>query len=1333
MNHSPPNRSKKIRLRFVLVVPFVLQISTAVALTTYLSFKNGQQAVNNLTIRLMDEVSWRIEERLHHYLPAEKPTNFGLSNITVANLNKFLHDLQISSSGQAFIIEVSGNIVASSTLENPFVPHLNSNKYPKLLATDSKNALTRITLQKLTDKFGNLANIRSPKKIYFFTENDHVFVTVRPYKYQPKFGFLIVVVAPESDFMAEINANTHKTIVLCIAVCVIAATLAIFSANWVTTPIGRLNTAAKKIAKGNLDQKVDIDGFDEVRELADSFNRMASQLQTNFADLKALNKALSQSESQLMQFLEALPLGFFIIGANQNILYANQTAQNLIGKAIELPSPAQELITNDQFYRANTNQVYPPEEFPIFLALWGEKVTVDDIEIHHNQKVIPLEVLATPIFDAEGQIIYVSVALQDITERKQAEKLLADYSRDLEKQVTERTAELARVNANLEREITERKQIEEALRKSETQLNNVLNSANASISSYRIFPNQRIEYEYFSDGQTQILGYNPTEIMADSYFWMWRVPPEDVETAILPALELILLEKTVSLEYRFYHKNGSLRWISETLTSRRDEAADCWIVTSVAVDITDRKQAEIALKEREEFLRSIYDGVEEAIFVIDVLENGEFRFVSTNPTHQKCTGLPLEQLKGKTPEEARLPDWEIAVQRYQECITTGKTITYEESVLLGGEQTYWYTTLTPLRDSNFRIYQLIGTTINTTTLKQTERALKHALQKLTYHVDNSPLGVIEWDANQNVLGWSKQAEKIFGWKAEEVLGLSWNALSFIEKQDEDKVQKIVNSLFSGIEIKNRHQNRNYTKDRSIIYCEWYNSVLFDESGNIVSLVSLVLDITERQQAEAELQQAKEAAETANRAKSIFLANMSHELRTPLNAISGFVQLLLRDEQISQRQRQKLEIINRNSYNLLELINDVLSISQIEANQLTINNNIFDFYSLLSRLLETFQLAAQSKGIQLIFDCHPNVPQYLLTDERKLRQILTNLIDNALKFTASGSVNLRVTLRQETRSLEEPETKKKYTLDFVVEDTGAGISPEEINTLFDNFVQTQTGRDSQQGTGLGLPISRRFVQLLGGDITVRSQPNLGTVFQFHIVVRSVKIVEAPTNKLCQRVVNLAADQPAYRILVVDDKEENRQLLAKLLSSVGFQVQEATDGYAAIELAETFAPHLILMDIQLPSIDGYEATRQIRVKSQGKETIIIAISASVFEEERQHVLAAGCDDFIPKPCSEDTIFDKISQYLGVQYVREDASPSLRSDPLLMPARIAEALAFMPREWLQRIHLAARCADEDEIFRLLKEIPDSQALLAEQLANFVNSFHLDRIIELTKSLLT
>ena len=403
-----------------------------------------------------------------------------------------------------------------------------------------------------------------------------------------------------------------------------------------------------------------------------------------------------------------------------------------------------------------------------------------------------------------------------------------------------------------------------------------------------------------------------------------------------------------------------------------------------------------------------------------------------------------------------------------------------------------------------------------------------------------------------------------------------------------------------------------------------------------------------------LADAKEAAVAANRAKSTFLASISHELRTPLNAILGFTQLMSQDSSTTPQQKETLEIINRSGEHLLVLINDVLEVSKIEAGKTKLNLTNCDLYDLVNSLQEMLQLKAQCKNLELLWEISPSVPRFVETDRAKLRQVLINLLGNAIKFTEQGYVRLRVFLLN-TEQLSV--TDEQFHICFEIEDTGIGITPDELDNLFQPFVQTKAGAQSQQGTGLGLAISRNFVQLMGGDISVVSQPDRGSTFRFDIQLKPVDDRHFVT-PISQYVIGLAPDQPCYRILIVEDIRENSLLLLSLLEPLGFEVQLAENGQEGITLWQSWQPHLILMDIQMPVMDGLEATKYIRANSVEQETVIIALTASAFEQRRINCLAAGCDDFVSKPFQKDVLLEKIAQYLGVRYLYQSSQASSKS---------------------------------------------------------------------------
>ncbi|HEY9599335.1 MAG TPA: PAS domain S-box protein, partial [Cyanophyceae cyanobacterium] len=716
-------------------------------------------------------------------------------------------------------------------------------------------------------------------------------------------------------------------------------------------------------------------------------------------------------------------------------------------------------------------------------------------------------------------------------------------------------------------------------------------------------------------------------------------------------------------------------------------------------NITDRKQTEEALRHSEKRFRTIFENSSIGIAVV----GSNTKLVQTNPFFQQLVGYSGEELARLDYTHITHPD-DLPLEQAlaQDCIA-GIRDSYcleKRYIRSDGEIIWGNLIISIVRDTDGRFQFAVGMVEDITQRKRVEAELQQyrdrledlvkqrtqellmANQQLQQEIserqkaesaihfqarllDLVEHAVIATDLSGTIIYWNRYAERLYGWLATEAMGR--NIVETVPSQtSQSQAAEIMSCLSRGESWSGEFwvQRRDGTSFPALVT----DSPIHDDRHQLIGIVGISFDITERKQleevlrkanaelgitveertrdlksaierlqeeiverkrTEVALQQAKEAAEAANRAKSEFLANMSHELRTPLNSILGFAQLMNHQPSLSPQQQKYLGLISRSGEHLLSLINDILSMSKIEAGKITLNETNFDLYRLLQTLEQMFQLKAVNKGLYLIVERTADAPQYVQADESKLRQILINLLENAIKFTESGGIVLRVSgasgqlslsngkhqgttnngeldfnvslareeeLRVRALSRDSLPNHQPQTVFFEVEDTGSGIATEELQHLFEPFVQTKTGKKSQSGTGLGLAITRRFVQMMGGTIGISSSLGRGTIVKFHLPLQLTDVVKIPLEQPKRRVISLVPNQPQYRILIVEDNLTNRQLLKELLEPLGFEIQEAENGLEGVALWESWKPHFIWMDMRMPVMDGYEATRQIRAREK-----------------------------------------------------------------------------------------------------------------------------------------
>ena len=462
----------------------------------------------------------------------------------------------------------------------------------------------------------------------------------------------------------------------------------------------------------------------------------------------------------------------------------------------------------------------------------------------------------------------------------------------------------------------------------------------------------------------------------------------------------------------------------------------------------------------------------------------------------------------------------------------------------------------------------------------------------------------------------------------------------------------------------------------------------------------------------------EKAEIANKSKSSFLANMSHEIRTPLNAVIGFSQLLNRDKQLTESQKEYTNSIIRAGEHLLTLINDILELSKVEAGRVVLNPSNVDLFSLFDDIQMIFRERAQSKHLQFICEIADNLPRFVFIDESKLRQIFVNLIGNAIKFTEEGGIAVR--------SRIDKIDKDTNRLIVEIQDSGPGIPSDEIDKLFRHFEQTSTGINKGSGTGLGLALSLELAKLMGGNISVSSKPGKGSVFTFDVVIRNGDAEFVNTN-IPQQVVGIAKPKLAYRILVVDDKDENLKVAVNLLKIVGFETMEAMDGKDAIEKFEKWNPHLILMDMRMPGMDGYEATRLIKETRKGKQTAIVALTASAFEDERKKIESLGMQGYIRKPFRENELFGTLGKILDIEYIYDETAPkpeAIYDDNIGL---ISDDIAKLPKNLVNQMNDALAVADLDLLIDLIESIDTDNNGIAQKLLNLAKNYEYENLRQL------
>ncbi|NUO78545.1 PAS domain S-box protein [candidate division KSB1 bacterium] len=804
-------------------------------------------------------------------------------------------------------------------------------------------------------------------------------------------------------------------------------------------------------------------------------------------------------------------------------------------------------------------------------------------------------------------------------------------------------------------------------------------------------------------------------------------------------------------ELNFKRKDGSV-FPGEVSSAFYTEKSGETKASIIIRDVTERKRAEDELRAAHQFTQEIFNNAAEGIIVYDT----ELRYVLFNRFMEALTGKRAEEVIGRYAPEVFPVLHEKGMDDHLRRALAGETVKVPDVFLkFEGREVWESNVYGPHRDAQGNIMGVIALVNDITERKRSEESLRSSEERFRTLFESAPIGITINNAEGRFLQVNRAMQELLGYEEAALQTMRFKEVTLPEDFAESK--QVFGELVAGRRSHFNIEKRYRKKSGEILWANTVCRAIRDAEGKFLYTFAMIVDITARKQAdaalrkahdelegrvkertrelsnsnvlltkqieerlrmEAALKEAKEVAEMANRAKSEFLANMSHELRTPLNGILGYAQILKRDAALSAGHKENVEIIQRSGEHLLTLINDVLDLAKIEAGKFELHLGDFSLTDLLQSVTEIARVRAEQKGLAFVYESLSPLPAFVTGDERQLRQVLLNLLANAVKFTETGGVSFKIG----TAASRAGETRVR----FQVEDTGIGIPQERLEEIFLPFQQVSELRHRVEGAGLGLAISRKLVNLMGGELHVRSELGHGSAFWFEIVLPETQAARRVLQTVEHSINGYLGEKK--KLLVVDDKKENRALLAKLLAPLGFEITEAGHGQEALDILARAPVALILLDLVMPVMDGFEATRRIRQLPHCEHTPIIALSASVFEHNREASLSAGCNDFIPKPVRLEVLLEKLQTHLQLQWrYAEEARPQLESP--------APQFTAPPRAELEALHQLAMMGDLSGILQQLDALAQREGRFSsfiEEIRGHAKKYDVKRIREMLKGYL-
>ncbi|MGB3491374.1 MAG: PAS domain S-box protein [Elainellaceae cyanobacterium] len=1136
------------------------------------------------------------------------------NNFFLDQVSEFLASLKVGQTGQTFIVERSGLILASSTLAQPF--RLIEGVPERFTMVDSGDPLMEASGQFLLDHYGSLEQIRQPAQLEFWLDRDRQFVQIAPFQDEKGLDWLIVVVVPESDFMGAIQANTRDTIFLCLGALGVAIALGLVTARWVTRPLLQLSQASRAIAAGDLNQRVEVEGSQEISRLAETFNHMAQQLQTLFIDVQ-------RSETRFQNLAENTPgviYRYVVSPDGSDVMpYISLGCREVLG-------------IEPQDVQANVDvlwQMIHPED----------KSALRD-SLAESYRTLNSWLWEWRIVTGSGQIRWLQAAAKP--QRLDTGEVVWD---------------------GLILNVTDRKRAEESLKESEQRFRYAIAEAPFPI----VIHAEDGEVLRVNHTWTERSGYQHADIPTMQE-WMLKAYGEEHKEIKARIDRLYGLSSRVQEgEFSIKTRSGETRIWDFSSVPLGTMADGRRLVMSCAVDITQRKKIEQDVWRSRQQIADILESITDAFFAL----NHDWQFTYVNHRAEQILQRSRQDLLGKTIWQEFPAAIDIPLHAEFHRVMQDQVSTVFETFYPPLDA--WYEVHAYASPDGMTAYfqDITARKETEALLQQTNRELERRVAERTAQIQqvNSRLslalraahaGTWEWDMQTNEFFWSDENYRLIGYEPRSCDSTYANWLNAIHPDDVERVEAQVSHVVEQEEALNL-EYRVLLPDGKVRWLGDLGEIVYDADGQPKGMAGIQVDITSRKQAEEQLRLSSERLSLANaelaraaRLKDEFLAGMSHELRTPLNSVLGLSEALLEPVfgDLNDQQTQFIGMIQQSGQHLLDLINDILDLSKVQSGKMELLMNWVSVDELCEISLCFVKQQANHKQIALECQIDPNIGE-IWGDELRMRQVLINLLSNAVKFTPEeGTVTLTVAidLHHDAVALH-------------VTDTGIGIAAENIGQLFQPFIQLDSGLARRyEGTGLGLSLVKKIVELHGGSVGLDSVVGQGSRFTVllprrqqttldveekggeeksggqkggeqhrlsDMAMRSSELSESPSEHLFDEDSDVDPESRLIRVLLAEDHEGNIMVLSSYLRHQQMEVTVARSGLEVLDYVKQQSFDVIVMDIQMSEMDGLTTMYKLQNEQAMQTVPIIVVTALAMPGDRERCMAAGAQDYLTKP--------------------------------------------------------------------------------------------------------